>query len=90
MPDCVKALMAEYAALGETIIMQAVRQYSIQGHREDFYDSQMPKCDKDYGDLIEFDNLVKVFGMFKYNCRFADTCDLRYWLFNKECICKTP
>jgi hypothetical protein len=45
---------------------------------------------EDCGDLIEFDNLVKVIGMFKYNCRFADTVDLRYWLFNKNCICRTP
>jgi hypothetical protein len=41
-------------------------------------------------DVIEFQSLVCIMSMFKFNCTIEDEKDLRYWLFNKEVITTTP
>jgi hypothetical protein len=43
MPYSIKALMTEYGLLGEPVILQAIKQFSIRGYEEDFFEWQKPE-----------------------------------------------
>ena len=77
-PDCVKVLVSEYATLGETLISQTMSHFAVIDQTEGA------------SDVIEFASLVQIISMLKYSCQFADENDLRFWLFNKSVITKTP
>lgn len=38
------------------------------------------------GEMIEFDSLVDLISLFKYNCQFADRNELKSYLFNQRVI----
>ena len=45
---------------------------------------------KELSDVIEFQSLVQIMSMFKFNCTIEDENDLRFWLYNKDVLTKTP
>ncbi len=57
--------------LGESMIRKIIRRYSVGDEG---------------GEMIEFDSLVDLITLFKYNCQFADRNELKSYLFNQGVI----
>ena len=59
------------ATLGESMIRKILRRYSIGDEQ---------------GEVIEYDSLVDLISLFKYNCLYADRNELKFYLFNQGVI----
>ena len=71
MPDILKVLVSEMVTLGESMMRKIIRRYSVGDNG---------------GEMIEFDSLVDLISLFKYNCQFADRNELKSYLFNQGII----
>ena len=58
IPTCVKVLISECHSLGETLLRQTLRKFSVGDGRG--------------GSLIEFHEIVRILQMFRYNCTTTD------------------
>jgi len=43
--------------------------------------------DEENGELIEFESLIDLISLFKFNCKLEDRNDLKFYLFNQGVIC---
>jgi hypothetical protein len=67
VPDSLRVLVSEMSTLGESMLRKILRRYSIGDQNSE---------------VIEFDSLVDLISLFKYNCLFADRNELKFYLFN--------
>lgn len=66
-----KVLVSEIANLGESFVRKTMRKYSI-------VDSG--------SEMIEFDGLIDLLQVFRFNCQLADVNELKFYLFNQGVI----
>lgn len=72
IPDSLSVLVSEMSSLGESMMRKIIKRYSIGTDGSN--------------DMIEFDNLVDLISLFKFNCHFADIQELKFYLFNQGII----
>jgi hypothetical protein len=59
VPDSLAVLVSEMHHLGESMIRKVIKRFSISDPDND-------------GEMIEFESLIDLIGLFKYNCMFSD------------------
>ena len=72
LPDCVKLLIIECHSLGDSFMRNTMSRYGSQDSKGNM--------------LITIEDIIKSLNILGYKCRFADTHDLTWWIFNSNLI----